>query len=104
MEIAAVDALTHAQYAVAFLAAGPSMPDWLCVANLLANDPRPPVCLVRVRLLGRPPHRRPPRSGRSVRVATAGSFGGPDPSVADKAAADAARADAAAGGAAARVV
>ena len=91
LELAAVDALRPPQYAVAFLAAGPSLPDWLCVANLLAADP-----------------------GRGGDGAGSGSAaGGPGgsaaapfggPGVADAAAEDARRADAAAGGAAARVV
>lgn len=93
LELAAVDALTAPQYAVAFLAAGPSMPDWLCVANLLANDPG--------RSAG-----GSAGGGPGSSLHTAASFGGSgvSRSVADAAAEDARQADAAAGGAAARVL
>ena len=42
LEKTAMRVLSHAQFALAYVAGAPSMPDWLAVANLLSNDPSAP--------------------------------------------------------------
>jgi len=42
LEKTAMRVLSHAQFALAYVAGAPSMPDWLAVANLLSNDPSGP--------------------------------------------------------------
>jgi len=42
LEKTAMRVLSHAQFALAYVAGAPSMPDWLAVANLLSNDPSVP--------------------------------------------------------------
>jgi len=42
LEETAMRVLSHAQFALAYVAGSPSMPDWLAVANLLSNDPSGP--------------------------------------------------------------
>ena len=39
LELTAQRVLTPAQYAMAYVAGAPSMPDWLALANLLFYDP-----------------------------------------------------------------